>query len=77
VRKSCDSKKLREEIKYFRINLQKFYDPTDPFLTPAQNLYNSIIRPFTSDLDPAQIKTLVFIQDGLLRSVPMAALQDG
>ena len=72
-----DSKKLREEIKYFRINLQKFYDPTDPFLTPAQNLYNSIIRPFTSDLDPAQIKTLVFIQDGFLRSVPMAALHDG
>ena len=72
-----DSKKLREKIKNFRINIQKFYDPTDPFLTPAQNLYNWIIRPFISDLDAAQIKTLVFIQDGLLRSVPMAALHDG
>jgi CHAT domain-containing protein len=72
-----DSQKLREEIKKFRVDIQKFYDPTDPFLTPAQNLYNWIIRPFTSDLDAAQIKTLVFIQDGLLRSVPMAALYDG
>jgi CHAT domain-containing protein len=72
-----DSKKLTEEIKTFRLNIQKFYDPTDPFFTPAQNLYNSIIRPFASDLDPARIKTLVFIQDGLLRSVPMAALHDG
>ncbi len=72
-----DSKKLKEEIKNFRIEIQKFYDPTDPFLTPAQNLYNSIIHPFASDLDPAHIKTLVFIQDGLLRSIPMAALHDG
>lgn len=72
-----DSQKLIEEIKNFRVEIQKFYDPTDPFLTPAQNLYNSIIRPFASDLDPAHIKTIVFIQDGLLRSIPMAALHDG
>jgi CHAT domain-containing protein len=72
-----DSKKLTEEIKKFRKEIQKFYDPTDAFLTPAQNLYNSLIRPFASDLTPTKIKTLVFIQDGLLRSVPMAALHDG
>lgn len=72
-----NSKKLTEEIKKFRLDIQKFYDPTDSYLIPAQNLYNWIIRPFTSDLDSAQIKTLVFIQDGLLRNVPMAALHDG
>jgi CHAT domain-containing protein/uncharacterized protein HemY len=72
-----DSKKLTEEIKKFRIEIQKFYDPTDAFLTPAQNLYNSLIRPFVSDLTRTKIQTLVFIQDGLLRSVPMAALHDG
>jgi len=72
-----DSQKLIEEIKNFREEVQEFYDPTGLFLTPAQNLYNSIIRPFVSDLDPAYIKTLVFIQDGLLRSIPMAALHDG
>jgi CHAT domain-containing protein len=72
-----DSEKLNEEIKKFRIEIQKFYDFTDPYLPPAQNLYDSIIRPFASDLDPNQIKTLVFIQDGLLRSIPMGALHDG
>jgi CHAT domain-containing protein len=72
-----DSEKLNEEIKKFRIEIQKFYDFTDPYLPPAQNLYNSIIRPFASDLDPTRIKTLVFIQDGLLRSIPMGALHDG
>jgi CHAT domain-containing protein len=72
-----DSKTLREEIKKFRLDIQEYYDPTDAFLTPAQNLYKLIIRPFISNLNPAQIKTLVFIQDGLLRSVPMAALHDG
>lgn len=36
-----------------------------------------IIRPFADDLVRAKIKTIVFIQDGLLRSVPMAALHDG
>ncbi len=72
-----DSKKLLDEIKKFRLEIQKFYDPTDAYLTPAQNLYNSIIRPFALDLDSSQIKTVVFIQDGLLRSVPMAALHDG
>ena len=72
-----DSKKLTEKIINFRKDIQKSYDRNHPFLTPAQNLYNWIIRPFTSDLDAAQIKTLVFIQDGLLRSIPMAALHDG
>ena len=72
-----DSKKVTEKIKKFRVEIQKFYDPTDAFLTPAQNLYNLLIRPFVSDLTRTKIKTLVFIQDGLLRSVPMAALHDG
>lgn len=72
-----DSKKLKEDIKTFRLEIQKFYDLTDAYLAPAQNLYNSIIRPFATDLDHAKVKTLVFIQDGLLRSVPMAALHDG
>ncbi|MEW6498592.1 MAG: CHAT domain-containing protein, partial [Cyanobacteriota bacterium] len=72
-----DSQKLREEVKNFHREVQTYHDRIGAFLTPAQNLYNSIIRPFASDLDPAYIKTLVFIQDGLLRSIPMAALHDG
>ncbi|PSB28586.1 CHAT domain-containing protein [Chlorogloea sp. CCALA 695] len=72
-----DSQNFRKEIKKFRLEIQQFYDPTDAYLITAQSLYNLIIRPFAADLDPAQIKTIVFIQDGILRSIPMAALHDG
>nr|WP_225225682.1 CHAT domain-containing protein [Komarekiella delphini-convector] len=44
--------------------------------TLASQLYDSIIRPFVKDLKAADIKTLVFVQDGFLRSIPMAALYD-
>ncbi|BAY91290.1 CHAT domain-containing protein [Tolypothrix sp. LEGE 11397] len=44
--------------------------------TIAAHLYDWIIRPFADDIKSQKIKTLVFIQDGFLRSVPMAALYD-
>ena len=46
-------------------------------LPPAQKLYNWLIRPAEKDIERNQIKTLVFVLDGFLRSVPMAALHDG
>ncbi len=71
-----DNESFRQEINEFRRGLERYRDITyDP--TQAQKLYDWIVRPFASDLDSAQIKTLVFIQDGILRSVPMAALHDG
>lgn len=41
----------------------------------AQQLYQWLIAPFADDLK--DVETLVFVNDGLLRSVPMAALHDG
>ncbi|EDX72228.1 tetratricopeptide repeat domain protein, partial [Coleofasciculus chthonoplastes PCC 7420] len=71
-----DSQILRETANEFRRGLERrrdlIYDPK-----PAQNLYNWIIRPFITDLDAAGINTLVFSQDGILRSIPMAALHNG
>ncbi|MBW4577778.1 MAG: CHAT domain-containing protein [Aphanothece sp. CMT-3BRIN-NPC111] len=65
-----------QEINEFRRGLENFsdfnYDPTQ-----AQKLYSWIVAPFAKELEQAQVKTLVFIQDGILRSVPMAALHDG
>lgn len=43
----------------------------------AKKLYQWLIEPFEDDLKAAEVKTLVFVNDGLLRSVPMAALYDG
>jgi CHAT domain-containing protein len=71
-----DSKTLKQEINKFRIGLEKrsdiIYNPQQ-----AQKLYNWIIRPVVKDLESLQIKTLVFIPDGILRSVPLSALHDG
>lgn len=73
---NTERKTFRQNINEFRRGLERFrdlvYEPK-----PAQNLYDLIIRPFAADLEKAQIKTLVFVQDGILRSIPMAALHDG
>jgi CHAT domain-containing protein len=44
---------------------------------PAQKIYDALIRPLEADLAAAKVKTLIFIQDAVLRQVPMAALHDG
>ncbi|ACK73865.1 TPR repeat-containing protein (plasmid) [Gloeothece citriformis PCC 7424] len=43
----------------------------------SQYLYTLLIQPLEEDLTHAQIKTLIFINDGLLRNVPLSALYDG
>lgn len=51
-----------------------------PFLAPegqqlGQQVYDWLIRPLLADVQ--QVKTLVFVLDGALRNVPVAALYDG
>jgi CHAT domain-containing protein len=46
-------------------------------LRPHQQLYDWLIRPVEADLAKHQVKTLVFVMDGVLRGVPLAALHDG
>jgi CHAT domain-containing protein len=47
------------------------------FLPPSQQVYDWLIRPIEADLARSQLKTLVFVLDGSLRNIPMAALHDG
>jgi len=76
-----DRATLRKEIENFQRGLLDrssiFYGDTPNQKPQAKKLYDWIVAPFDSDLEKAQIKTLVFIQDGILRSIPMAALYDG
>jgi len=44
---------------------------------PYQQLYDLLIGPLEEDLEQNQIKTLVFVLDGVLQRVPVAALFDG
>jgi CHAT domain-containing protein len=50
---------------------------TPEFLVPSQEIYQWIIQPIESELEKRQIKNLVFVLDGPMRSIPMAALYDG
>ena len=66
---------LTSEVRSLRRLLEK--RTSREFLAPAQALYERLIRPIEDDLDAAGIDTLVFIPDGPLRTVPLAALHDG
>ncbi|NJL36248.1 MAG: CHAT domain-containing protein [Leptolyngbyaceae cyanobacterium SM1_4_3] len=54
---------------------QRFVTPEGEAL--SQQVYDWLIRPFSSALAASNVKTLVFVLDGALRNVPMAALHDG
>ncbi|WP_254625959.1 CHAT domain-containing protein [Nostoc sp. TCL240-02] len=74
--KIVSSNILQQKIAEFRTELVKGQEEFNYDTTTAAQLYDWIIRPFAEDIKPEKVKTLVFIQDGFLRSVPMAALYD-
>ncbi|WP_229424316.1 CHAT domain-containing protein [Moorena producens] len=61
-----------EELHHFLPQLHR-----RKFLPMSQQVYNWIIRPIEEDLANSQVDTLVFVLDGALRNIPMAALHDG
>ncbi len=66
---------LEKDIELWRRQLEniRFHE----YLGLSQYFYDLFIRPLEADLSAAQPKTLVFINDGIWRNVPMAALHDG
>jgi len=66
---------LTEEVRRFRQRLEK--RTTREYLPHAQQLYDWLIRPLQQDLRRLHVDTLVFVPDGALRTIPMAALHDG
>jgi CHAT domain-containing protein len=43
----------------------------------SQQVYNCLIKPAATELAQTKVRTLVFVLDGSLRNIPMAALYDG
>jgi CHAT domain-containing protein len=72
---AVSSATLTQEVRAFRKTVEK--RTTREYLPHAQQLYAWLIRPLEPDLASSRIDTLVFIPDGPLRTVPMAALHDG
>ena len=60
---------------------EDLYANLNPFLAttqkPQQTFYNWLIRPLESQLKNSNTKILVFILDGVMRGIPVAALYDG
>ena len=67
---------VESKLKHLNENLKKPYF-LESDKTLLQDVYNWIIKPFEADLEQSGVKTLVFVLDGYLRNIPMAALYDG
>jgi CHAT domain-containing protein len=68
--------KLLELAQQFREEITKGRN-TQLYLPTAQQLHKLLIDPLIADLKTQKIQNLVFIMDGGLRSLPVAALHDG
>jgi CHAT domain-containing protein len=66
---------LMVEVRRLRALLEK--RTTQQYLPHAQRLYDWLVRPFAAELSGLGRDTLVFVPDGLLRTIPMSALHDG
>jgi CHAT domain-containing protein len=73
----ASSQTVRATVNDLRLKLEQRSDLANMYQEPAQQVYDWLIRPFAQELQSNQIETLVFIQDGILRSIPMTALYDG
>ena len=69
---------FRQTIIDFRNSLEDTSNELEGYdISLAQMLYGEIMSPFEEKLADNHIKTLIFVNDGILRNIPMAALYDG
>jgi CHAT domain-containing protein/Tfp pilus assembly protein PilF len=66
---------VTREVRELRRKLEK--RTTREYLPHARRLYDWLIRPIEPDLAQTKVEALVFVPDGALRTIPMAALHDG
>lgn len=70
------AKELEQQARLFSKNLRNYADFSQS-KTQAQLLHRWLIVPIESFLRQQHIETLIYIPDGVLRLVPLAALYDG
>jgi len=73
---AVDFEQLGQEVLEFRKRIES-YQSDNSYQKHAQQLYQWIIKPIESSLREAEIDTLVFVPDGPLRTIPIAALHNG
>ncbi|NJN23133.1 MAG: CHAT domain-containing protein [Acaryochloridaceae cyanobacterium RL_2_7] len=67
---------INKTLKSLRREQEQIYE-SPKGLELSQQVYDWILRPAESHLQQHQIKTLVFVLDGLLRNISIGALHDG
>ncbi|MEM6255755.1 MAG: tetratricopeptide repeat protein [Cyanobacteria bacterium P01_D01_bin.156] len=80
-----DSTPIRHTVDVTRIDLNRAIGnlryaleaPDRDAVTPAQKLYNYLIRPIETDLEQMDAKTIIYSPDLRLRYAPLATLHDG
>ena len=70
------SESIERVVNEMYANLNPSISSKEP-LRANQQIYDWLIRPLETDFAQSNIKTLVFVLDGDLRSLPMSALHDG
>lgn len=70
-----DVKKLLLAVKNWRRDLEN--PSTNRYKTGSLELYNLLIKPMEAVLKTTPIKSIIFVNDSILRNVPMSALFDG
>ncbi|MEJ6483806.1 tetratricopeptide repeat protein [Nostoc punctiforme UO1] len=65
---------LEKMIQTFRQDLQ---DPNSEVKQSSQKLYEQLIKPIETDLQQADVQTIIYAPDGQMRYIPLAALYDG
>lgn len=74
-RVDVDQTQLIAQLRRYRIALQQA--DSGHHLRYGKTLYQWLVAPYQSLLQQQQVDTLVFVMDGALRTIPMAALHDG
>jgi CHAT domain-containing protein/uncharacterized protein HemY len=76
IRRSVAIKRteLEKMIQTFRQDLQ---DPSSQVKQTAQKLYSQLIKPIESELQQADVQSIIYAPDGQMRYIPLAALYDG
>ena len=67
---------VEQTLTQFRQEMQRPYT-SSRFFVFSKRVYDWLIRPFENVLDEQSTQTLVFVADGGLRNIPMAALYNG
>ncbi|NGZ05199.1 MAG: CHAT domain-containing protein [Magnetococcales bacterium] len=72
-----EKQRVEEESQHLRQALEDGEGEDRGFLLPSRQLYRWLIDPIAQELRHERIQTLVVVPDGVLRTIPFAALHDG